>query len=376
MLENQHRVALLLLLSSACALHGPAAYRLSGVGRGAVLVPPGVTSANLVRRTTAVDVTPGPGACPPPAPPVALHKIKSRMRVTVWREALLHQAAGWLRDWAVALEAQGCVAPGDGLKLAVAAAESVPVDAGAEFRLLNRVTLRGEIGSHTRIQVVTPILSPGASADAGIPNPTQITGNGSHLNVAVRSPSTLTGYETGWYAVEVRAGGLGFTIVPLSGERRINGETQPEAKPAVDYFRFSDQAAFYRLLYKADPSEFTALVVAARTPDELDRNTRTLEIGAVSCQKLNAGDCVAIPKTAAINLFLEVTVNGAAVHVPWGAPLSAAIRSGGEPQPANILPTLEIRKSYQGRLVPVQFDHSRPAILQLTLVGGEVIAWK
>src|SRR5579871_4434815 len=191
MLENQHRLALLLLLSSACALHRPAAYRLSAAGQDAVLLPPGVTSANLVRRTIPVDVVPGLGACAQPSPPIALQTTKTRMRVTVWREALLHQPAGWLRDWAAAVESQGCVAPGDGLKLAVAAAESVPLDAAAEFRLLNRVTLRGEIGSHTRIQVVTPVLNPGASAE-------------------------LAGYQTRWYAVEPRAGRLGFTIVPLS----------------------------------------------------------------------------------------------------------------------------------------------------------------
>ena len=376
MLENQHRVALLLVLSSACALHEPSAYRLSGTGLSAVLLPPGVASASLARRTTPVDVAPGPGPCSQPASPIALQKTKTRMRVTVWRDALLHQPAGWLRDWAVAVESQGCVAPGDGLKLAVAAAESVPLDAGAEFRLLNRVTLRGEIAGHTRIQVVTPIPSRDASDDSSSPNPTQITGNGSHLEITAKSPSTLTGYETAWYAVEARAGGIGFTLVPISSERRINGETQPEAKPTVDYFRFSDQASFYRLLYKADPSEFTALVVAARTPGELDRNTQTLETGAASCEKLNAGECVTIPKAAAINLFLDVTVNGAVVQVPWGAPLAAAIRVAGELQPAKILPTLEVRRSYHGRLVPVQFDHARPEILQLTVMGGEVISWK
>jgi hypothetical protein len=54
------------------------------------------------------------------------------------------------------LEAQGCVAPGGGPKLADEIAKSLPLNSNAAFRLLYASSL--EVGPQVRLQVVSPIL--------------------------------------------------------------------------------------------------------------------------------------------------------------------------------------------------------------------------
>ena len=51
----------------------------------------------------------------------------------------------------------------------------------------------------------------------------------------------------------------------------------------------------------------TALVIAARTPAELDQRTRTLEASgaAASCEKLDGDMCIAIPKAVAVHPLAE-----------------------------------------------------------------------
>ena len=38
--------------------------------------------------------------------------------------------------------------------------------------------------------------------------------------------------------------------------------------------------------------------------------------------------------------------------------------------------TLSVRKPYEGKLVDVQFDRASSAILDMMLLGGEVIEWE
>jgi hypothetical protein len=360
-----------LLACTGCALHRT--YRLVKQGTGQVLIPPGVSAPDLAQRTFTADVAAGPDPCPPAEGVIAIQVRKKRVLVTVTRDTLVKQPPGWLSAWTSEIEAQGCLAPGDGLKLADRIAESLPLDPDTAFHLLHSSEL--DIGPQTRLQVVSPILREGPADDAKILN-VETAGNGNNLTVTLKPAGNLIGYETAWYAVQPRANRIGFTIVPLSAERHIQGETERRPQPARNYFQFPADAACYRLFYKADQTEFTALVVAARTRAELDRRIKALETGTASCEKLHGELCVAIPRLIGINPFLAVTVNGSEVMLHWGATVRAAIWQAGEPEDEVVPPHLAVYKLYHGRPVAVKFDRASPAILDLVLTGGEVVWWR
>jgi len=335
-------------------------------------MPPGVTTPDVTRRTIAVRGSYPRGRCVSAGGPVVIEERGKRLRVTVTRDALTKQPAGWLNAWTAELAAKGCLASGDGTKLAERIAETLPLELNAGFRLLHGSEV--DVGPQTRLEVVSPVFregtAPGASALESV------TGTGNALTVTVRASADLMGFEIAWYGVQVNRSHAGFSIVPLHAERNIQGKVEPLDGPVKNTFPFPADAAFYRLFYKADQTDFTALAVAARSRAELEERTKLLETGTASCKKLNGELCVAIPKGVAVNAYVAVTVNGKEVTVLWPATVRAAIQAAGEDDNLAVLSRLVIRKNYDGRLTRVEFDRSRQAILGMMLAGGENIAWK
>jgi hypothetical protein len=364
-----------LLASTGCAVRKPAlqTYRLVNQGNSHILIPPGVAKSDLAQRKFTADVLTGGKSCPAGGA-IAIQARKKRVFVTVRRDMLVKQPPGWLTSWTSEIEAQGCLAPGEGPKLADRVAESVPLEPNAAFRLLHSSVV--DIDPKARIQVVSPILRDGSAPDAPLLEPAETSGNGNSLTVTAKSTANLIGYETAWYQARSKANRIGFTIAPLSAELRIGDETERRRQPATNYFQFPADAAFYRLLQKAKQTEFTALVIGARTRAELEQRVKTLEAGTASCEKLNGELCITIPKLVAVNQLLAVNVNGSDVLVRWGANLAEAIRQGGERRPDAVLPDLKIYKLYNGRPAPVEFDRASPAVLNLILTGGEILSWK
>jgi len=302
---------------------------------------------------------------------VTLQPHNGHLRVTAARAALIAQPPGWLSLWAADLEAKGCLAVGEASKLAESVAESLPLFENLAFRLLyagDRRTGQVDLGPGVRLEVTSPLLREGAVPDA----PLQMSGRGNSLTVT--ASTDLLGYENAWYSVQPKPNGPGFAIQPVSAESHIGGTVEPRPAPAADYLSFPPAAAFYRLLYKSGQTDFTALVIAGRTLADVDRLSKLAESGGVSC-RTPEDLCVAIPKRVAINPFIPVTMNGRELLVGWGATLAEAIRDSGEPQPATVLPRLTVYKRYAGRPAEIQFAAS-PAILDLVLTGGEVVAWK
>jgi hypothetical protein len=192
----------------------------------------------------------------------------------------------------------------------------------------------------------------------------------------MRAPPNLAGYEVGWYLAQQRPDG-GLRVVPLSAERHIfDGATEKGREPSFNWFNFSPQAGFYRVFYKAHPTDYTELIVAAPTSAELERESEAITAGASSCEALDRGRCVAIPKDVAINGFLPVTINRAVIMVPWRATVGQALRQAGERNPNAILPKMRIYRLNEGKPVALTFDHSHSAVLGLTITGGEIISWE
>ncbi|HWB98974.1 MAG TPA: hypothetical protein VG672_19835 [Bryobacteraceae bacterium] len=362
-------------------MHRP--YRLVEQGGSALLIPPNVRSGAVIRRSFSMDGVAEAAACRTEGQGVEIRARNQRLRITVSRNWLQGRLPGWLSAWAAELETRGCVRPGAADSLAGRIAEALPLPPNAAFHLLHvndRMTGQVDLGPQTRLQVVSPILREGAPPDAPLLTTKETKGNGQALTLTVESSRNLVGYETAWYAVKGGSGGGGLVIEPLFAERNIQGRSERRAGPAVDYFRFGParggSRGFYRLFYKAGETGFTALAIAASTRAELEDRTRLVETGAASCGKPGESWCTAIPKRVAVNPFVATTVNGREVLVAWGGTVSGALREAGVKDANAVLPRLAVSRWYAGRLVPVEFDPAKPAILSLILSGGETITWK
>jgi len=366
---------LLLVTATACAIHKSPiqTYRLVASGANPVLVPPGVATPDLAQRTLKANVPAGRRKCSPSTEPIAFKTSGRRIRITVTREALLRQPAGWLTEWTADLESQGCLAPGTGPKLAEQIAQAVPLDLNRGFQLLHSNQL--DITSQMNIQVVSPILREGVGTDTPLAETVETSGKGTSLSVRLSSTANLLGYETASYAVRVKPSGIGLSIVPLYADRHIGAQTERRASPAQDYFQFPSDAAFYRVFYEAQETEYAAIIVAARTLVDLEQRSKILGMDTASCKKLNNELCVAVPKQVAINGLVPVTVNGAQTLVAWGTNIGGVLRAAGERE-SNAMPRLQVHKTYNGKLVSVEFDRANSAVLNLIVSGGEVLSWK
>jgi hypothetical protein len=346
---------------------------------GSILIPPGVEKAELLQRTFTSKIAAGRVTCAGGGDAVQAVRRGKRLRVTVRRDALTAQPRGWLWRWTAEAEAQGCVAPVTGLQLAAGIVEALPLDPTEAYRLLHAGDVRSgyvDIGPENRLQTITPIMREGAAPDAPILETVGVSGSGASINVDVKSTPNLLGVETAWFAVVPKTEAAGFAIRPLTAERSIQGRVERSDAPIADYFRFPAAAAYYRLFYKADlkNNAITEMVIAGATRAELDRQTRAIDAQPELC-----GDpavlCVVIPRRAAVNVFLVVTVNGADVTLPTGAVVAGAIQAAGEKDIKRALPSLAVYRLYGGKPALVEFDHAGSEILGMPLSGGERISW-
>ena len=364
-----------LFLTPACAIRNRRidTYRLVSGTTGPVLIPPGVRLASISRRTVLTDVPAGNGTCTQSATGIKVRQRDKRIRLTVEREALTNRPAGWLNRRAAELEAERCIAQGTAWRLAEDIANAVALGPNVPFHLLHSDQL--DVTPQMRIQVVSPILREPGPPNAMPPDPGEPQARDG-ITLTMRAPPNLAGYEVGWYLAQQRPDG-GLRVVPLSAERHIfDGATEKGQEPSFNWFNLSPQAEFYRVFYKAHLTDYTELIIAASTSAELERESEAITAGAGSCETLDRGRCVAIPKDVAINGFLPVTINRAVIMVPWRATVGQALRQAGERNPSAILPKMRIYRINEGKPVALTFGHSHSAVLGLTITGGEIISWE
>jgi hypothetical protein len=343
MLKSQQiAIGLCLLLSAGCAVRGPATWRVEG----RVLAPPAGPRAITLR--THRDC--------PSNEAITARRSRSRTVLTVHPEALARQAPGWLASWSAQAEENGCVPAGQGIAISQRVLEQAPLGLGTPYRLLHVDHARSgyiDLGPENRLQVVTPIRRPGAGSDSVIAEVTGVTGSGYSLEVTGRSSGDLQGAETSWYAVG--AGG----IVPVRTEARINGVVEARPTPARNFFA-NVGPGHYRLVYKADQ---TSILLVAESRAALERTDPE-----------DCGRCVVVPRSVAVNAYLAVNVNGGEVTVPVGVTLRVAVRAAGK-RPEEVMGTLTVSKPFAGRQVAVEFDRTKLDVMDLVLLGNEVVRW-
>jgi len=352
------------LLATGCAAHRPTAinWRFVSQGTSQILVPPGISSSEAGAATVSVPAAQRKHC------PATIPIRKNRAIVKIDRASLTERPQGWLSLWASDLEAQGCIAPTQAMTLASRLTESLPLDAAVAFRVL----YPNELMPPQRIQIVSPILR---DPSGPVLATTDVNESSTGLNLTVRSSDNLIGYETTLYAVQSRPTGSGYALTALYADRTINGTVNRVAQPSLNYLTFPANAAYFRLYVKSDQTAFTALVLAAATRLDLDRDSQALVTSDTSCDDLPRGHCVAIPRRVALNALVPVMANNKEVLVRWSADLGEALRTAGARQPDKLLASLSILKPYRGRLTPIEFDHTSSAILRLPITGNEQLSW-
>jgi len=380
--RNLLLVAVAVLTGSSCAVHKPQTYRLAPAGSSHILVPPGIATADIARGSLSIKPPKG-RSCAPAGDAVAVERRAGKLRLSVARDLLLKQPSGWLRQWATEFETQGCIAAGTGLDFAARILETLPLDPAAVYRLLHGDSVQQgyvELGPENRLQTQAPIMKSGKPAETNAIDIVSVAGRGNSLDVDIRSSEEVLGVETSWYALAPKTDGPGARIVTLSSERRIDGKTEAAAGPMENYFRFTPDIGFYRLIYKADLGEkgaTTEIVVGAPDRVELERRTRLVLDNFDTCRVSDLSMCALIPRHVALNAVMAVTVNGAEVRVGIRGTVRGAIWQAGGPRNAEeVLPRLSVRKPCGGKLVDVDFDRGSSAILDVMLLGGEEISWK
>ena len=285
---------------------------------------------------------------------------------TVNREALVRQPAGWLAWWIGQAEESGCVLAGQGRAVADRVLESAPLGLDMPARLLRNDHKRSgsvDVGPENRLEVVTPIRREGADPNAALVAEATVTGTGNSLTVTAKSSPELLGVETAWYAV--RAEG----IVPVKVEARIQGVLEARAAPARNFFE-GMAGRYYRLVYKADE---TAVFLAAGSRRELEWSSIALRDNPDACGT-GSLKCIVVPRFVAVNAYLVVNVNGGEVTVPVGATLQSLVRAAGK-RPEDVIQTLAITKPFAGRQVTVEFDRAKADVMDLVLLGHEMVRW-
>jgi hypothetical protein len=296
------------------------------------------------------------------------------------RDILTKQPSGWLATWALQLEQQQCVTPGRGFDIATRIADSLPMDPGTSLHLLYANEMQtGELplNSNTRVRLTSPLWRiPGVGLMAE--GPYELTGHGYSLQVMGRSTENLVGVEKITYAIKSRGNVAGFTIAPVYAEQSVDGVTERRSKPTTDLLDFPINTAFYKVFYKSWQNEFTAIVVGARTPVELERHIELLRTAdpAAACKNLGRELCAALPNDVGLMVFVAVTVNGSEVFVPRGATVFNAIASAGESKPKSVVHALKVCRPWNDRPVAVAFNPADDTILKLVVRGGEVISWR
>ncbi len=371
----------MLLPGVGCLARGPQAYRLAALrtpdDRSRILTPPGVANAAASRAVLRVDGISWRPECSPAGNGVEISARGRRARVTVARDELSRQPAGWLSRVTAEMEAQGCLAQGGAQKLTARILEAVPLDPAVTYRLTHADSLdQGfvDIGPEHRLQVVSPVMKVGVAADAPVVESATVSGNASQIEITARSMDNLTGVETAWYAFEDRTDRAGFALVPISVERSIQGRNEPAIAPIANYFGSLPRSAYYRLFYKSalDDAGTREILVVAATRGELERRTEALLADPTFCQAPDPDKCAIIPRRVAVNPLLFVSVNGEEIRLPIRSTVRRAVAEGGGPASVEtVLPRLSLMKPFKGKLREVIFDRSAPDILDLMLTGGK-----
>lgn len=241
------------------------------------------------------------------------------------------------RSGLAAAAARGCLQPEDTERLIRSAAERAPLSPRAVFGLRY-----------------------GGYAETGFIDLTP------EFHLEVISPDGGA-FEVAQYEIDpLQNGGVRLSLAGVS-EGRVRSVSQA-------WLKFPESARYLRLIFliARSAADHEAMLVGAESRDSLRR--ATAEIQAQPGEGCGPGQdytCIPVPQKTAVNPQFKVRANGHDAYVTLGGALRELIR------PRSQIPaaTLRVKRVFQGRLTPIEYDASSNAILNLVLLPGDEVSW-
>ncbi len=174
---------------------------------------------------------------------------------------------------------------------------------------------------------------------------------------------------TGIARYQARSNGRLRLISATSGVTEL-----PPGQPPVQRLirasqaRYQHHRFFFQVWFKGKAETRNAVLLSARSKDELDRITSQLVTEPASiCGDAESIHCTVFPESCAVSLEIEIVVNGAPRTVLWGSVLASV---AARPQ------HIELLRRYAGQLTPVEIDSSDSNALRLPLLPGDRLTWR
>jgi hypothetical protein len=369
-------VAMLVGLSLSGCRHAPLAYQLVPRGSSLLLIPPTQTlTANPGANAPSFDLimknarqtARSAGDCDIEGDLITLHwegktanvKLKSESYVVEPESGVAVQGPQRMfldplmsmekfRNDLENLETNGCLRPGESRRLNIALSEKLPLPTGGRYRFrFGSFDLTGifELVSDFRLNINGPVYASGANG----------------------STKEIIGYERAYY-IFTAAQKTDRTQISFSSVTEIDPGKEPfvKARPQ-NTLALPESSGYFRLVLRAAAaaSKHVSIATLLSAPDEKTLADATRQLTSKpeqSCEEAvtaHGANCMMFPPMVGVNIELGVHVNGKKVFVGIGGWLDDTVK--GVNSLAVIEKTLQVRRLYQGRLIPVKFDPASQA---------------
>ncbi len=391
------------LLFTACRL-APLSYHLAREGQRPVLIPPG---QRLLSSTPGSQVsvknarrTPSPNlACDIEGGLIALHwrgttagvRFTSRFNAAPPGEFTSLGGIAAFRANLLDLQSKTCLTSADIQRLLRAITEKLPLPPSTAYQLRfgnYGSTSFFDLSPGLSLEIVRPIFAEGGAPPAGAS--------------AGPSANKVVGFETSDYILNVAQNDARVRLSLASVTEFRPGKPLVEKSAPFDNPPFPTYFAYLRLVFRrsvsAEGQVTIATILALADESRLNDVAKLFEAaqppqapntsGLFSlpepppenvCNAVAAPGvtCITFPSTFGVNPTIQVLVNGKEIFVPAVEANIGWILEDTKSKlsQTDLLKTLQVRRQFQGHLVPIQFDRATPDILDLSLMPGDVITW-
>jgi hypothetical protein len=371
-------------LFSGCR-HAPLSYQLLRHGSGVLVIPPSqIATANSpefdFNIKNARHISTSPANCDIQGDLISLRwqgrtakiKLKSAAFIAEQEAAIAGQSGPRMfldplqslekfRGDLESLEAKNCLRQDEARRLRIALGERLPLPPEAAYRFrFGSFDLTGvfDLSSDFRLQITGPVYSSDTNDSA----------------------TQIAGYETAYYV---------FTSAQKDDRVRISlasvTETDRGKSPIVkskpqNALSFPDAYGYFCIVFRTDASASEHITIATilsatdkKTLEEATRQRQSSPSDSCDAVSVPGTNCMMFPAKVGVGHELRVRVNGQDAFVPIGGAVGGAI---GHTRPLDeIVKTLQVRRLYQGHLIPVKFDPTSRAIFGLVLMPGDEITF-
>lgn len=260
------------------------------------------------------------------------------------------------------LEWTGCLKSGEAQRLRQILTQHLPLPPYIAFLFrFGSYDVTGilDLTPDFRLQIGSPLYTPGS---------THVTEH-------------LIGHETAYYVLRPAENDDRLRVSLASVTETLTRQPPVEESVSKNGLSFPQSFNHIRLLFRtrtdATVRASIATLLFTEDPSKLDEATTQRESSSVdSCESVTVSGvtCMTIPPSFGVAPELRVRVNGKDVYVVVGGALYGAL--GSRASENDILKTLQVRRLYQGHLIPIQFDSTSSDILRLVLTPGDDLTWQ